>query len=91
MNIINEVKEFKRRQLLEITDDVIFKMKWYLSNTIITRETIFNVVQKENLNVNFNRVVNVKELSMDDFYTNILLYKDKNKKLFSFVFSKIFS
>lgn len=91
MNIINEVKEFKRRQLLEITDDVIFKMKWYLSNTIITRETVFNVVQKENLNVNFNRVVNVKELSMDDFYTNILLYKDKNKKLFSFVFSKIFS
>ncbi len=91
MNIINEVKEFKRRQLLEITDDVIFKMKWYLSNTIITRETVFNVVQKENLNVNFNRVVNVKELSMDDFYTNILLYKDKNKKLFRFVFSKIFS
>lgn len=91
MNINNEIKEFKRKQLLEITDDIIFRMRWTLSNTITTRETIFSVIQRENIYVYFKNIVNTKNLNIDDFYTNILLYKDKNKKLFRFVFSKIFS
>ena len=48
------------------------------------------MLQNENVYVNFEKILNIKDLNSETFYSDIIIYKEQNKKLFDFVFKNIF-
>ena len=90
MNIRNEIESFKKQKCLKIPDYVFLRIQWQLSNTLNKKEDLFKMLQTENVYVNFEEILNVKDLNSETFYSDIIIYKEQNKKLFNFVFKNIF-
>ena len=90
MNIRNEIESFKKQKCLKIPDYVFLRIQWQLSNTLNKKEDLFKMLQNENVYVNFEEILNVKDLNSETFYSDIIIYKEQNKKLFNFVFKNIF-
>ena len=90
MNIQYEIENFKKQKCLKIPDYVFLRIQWQLSNTLNKKEDLFKMLQNENVYVNFEEILNVKDLNLETFYSDIIIYKEQNKKLFNFVFKTIF-
>ena len=54
------------------------------------KEDLFKMLKTENVYVNFEEILNVKDLNSETFYSDIIIYKEQNKKLFNFVLKNIF-
>ena len=90
MNIHHEIESFKKQKCLKIPDYVFLRIQWQLSNTLNKKEDLFKMLQNENVYVNFEKILNIKNLYSETFYSDIIIYKEQNKKLFEFVFKNIF-
>ena len=90
MNIQCEIESFKKQKCLKIPDYVFLRIQWQLSNTLNKKEDLFKMLQTENVYVNFEKILNIKDLNSETFYSNIIIYKEQNKKLFNFVLKNIF-
>ena len=90
MNIQYEIENFKKQKCLKIPDYVFLRIQWQLSNTLNKKEDLFKMFQNENVYVNFEKILNIKDLNPEIFYSDIIIYKEQNKKLFNFVLKNIF-
>ena len=90
MNLIQEIESFKRKEKLNIEDFCVIRMKWKFNNTKKSKEDLYNIIQQENIYVNFKGIKHIKDINIDDFYRDLIMYKKQNKKLFDFVFKSIF-
>ena len=90
MNIQCEIESFKKQKCLKIPDYVFLRIQWQLSNTLNKKEDLFKMLQNENVYVNFEKILNIKDLNSETFYSDIVIYKEHNKKLFNFVLKNIF-
>lgn len=91
MNFSTELEDFKLKQKLNIPEHIFLKMKWNLSNELIDKRSyLFKMLQNENIFVNFDKIYSISDLKMGTFYKDLIIYKDKNKQLFEFIFSSIF-
>ena len=75
MNIRNEIESFKKQKCLKIPDYVFLRIQWQLSNTLNKKEDLFKMLQNENVYVNFEEILNVKDLNSETFYSDIIIYK----------------
>lgn len=91
MNFTKELEDFRLKQKLNIPEHIFLKMKWNLSNELIDKRSyLFKMLQNENIFVNFDKIYSISDLKMGSFYKDLIIYKDKNKQLFDFIFSSIF-
>jgi hypothetical protein len=91
MNFTKELEDFRLKQKLNIPEHIFLKMKWNLSNELIDKRSyLFKMLQNENIFVNFDKIYSISDLKMGTFYKDLIIYKDKNKQLFDFIFSSIF-
>ena len=90
MNIRCEIENFKKQKRLKIPDYVFLRIQWQLSNTLNKKEDLFKMLQNENVYVDFEKILNIKGLNSETFYSDIIIYKEHNKKLFDFVLKNIF-
>ena len=90
MKIQFEIENFKKQKCLKIPDYVFLRIQWQLSNTLNKKEYLFKMLQNENVYVNFEKILNIKDLNPETFYSDIIIYKEQNKKLFDFVLKNIF-
>jgi hypothetical protein len=91
MNFSTELEDFKLKQKLNIPEHIFLKMKWNLSNELIDKRSyLFKMLQNENIFVNFDKIYSISDLKMCTFYKDLIIYKDKNKQLFEFIFGSIF-
>ena len=90
MNIRCEIENFKKQKCLKIPDYVFLRIQWQLSNTLNKKEDLFKMLQNENVYVSFEKILNIKDLNSETFYSDIIIYKEQNKKLFNFVLKNIF-
>lgn len=91
MNFTKELEDFRLKQKLIIPEHIFLKMKWNLSNELIDKRSyLFKMLQNENIFVNFDKIYSISDLKMGTFYKDLIIYKDKNKQLFDFIFSSIF-
>ena len=80
-----EIKRFKHNNILNIDESCMLRMKWKLNSSLITKSKLFAVLKDEKIKVDFNGIRDL-DMSEEDFYLGLMQYKDKNKKLFNFVF-----
>jgi hypothetical protein len=91
VNFTKELEDFRLKQKLNIPEHIFLKMKWNLSNELIDKRSyLFKMLQNENIFVNFDKIYSISDLKMGTFYKDLIIYKDKNKQLFDFIFSSIF-
>lgn len=84
-----EIKRFKHNNILNIDESSMLRMKWKLNSSLITKSKLFDILKDEKIKVDFNGIRDL-DMSEEDFYLGLMQYKDKNKKLFNFVFRNLF-
>lgn len=84
-----EIKKFKHNNILNIDESCMLRMKWKLNLSLITKSKLFNILKDEKIKVDFNGIKDL-DMSEEDFYSNLIQYKNNNKKLFNFVFKNLF-
>lgn len=84
-----EIKRFKHNNILNIDESCMLRMKWKLNLSLITKSKLFNILKDEKIKVDFNGIIDL-DMSEEDFYSNLIQYKNNNKKLFNFVFKNLF-
>ena len=84
-----EIKKFRHNNILNIDESCMLRMKWKLNSSLLNKSNLFKVLKDEKIKVDFN---GIRDLDMceEDFYLSLMQYKDKNKKLFNFVFRNLF-
>ena len=84
-----EIKKFRYNNILNIDESCMLRIKWKLNSSLLNKSNLFKVLKDEKIKVDFNGV-NDLDMSQEDFYSNLIQYKNNNKKLFNFVFKNLF-
>ena len=84
-----EIKKFRHNNILNIDESCMLRIKWKLNSSLLNKSNLFKVLKDEKIKVDFN---GIKDLDMSEeyFYSNLIQYKNNNKKLFNFVFKNLF-
>ena len=84
-----EIKKFRHNNILNIDESCMLRMKWKLNSSLLNKSNLFKVLKDEKIKVDFNGIKDL-DMSEEDFYSNLIQYKNNNKKLFNFVFKNLF-
>lgn len=80
-----EIKEFNERQRLNINPEMFILWEYKLTKTQADRKSLFGILKSDNVYLKIeSSAVNSNELPPEDFYNSLSLYRESNKKLFSF-------
>ena len=82
-----EIREFNKRQKLNIQPEMFFLWEYKLSNSNKSKTSIFNIIKQDNiyLSITDSNIVNINDLSKDEFFLLLKLYQAENLKLSKFV------
>lgn len=84
-----EIKKFRHNNILNIDESCMLRIKWKLNSSLLNKSNLFKVLKDEKIKVDFNGIKDL-DMSEEDFYSNLIQYKNNNKKLFNFVFKNLF-
>lgn len=85
MNLAKEIHNFKEVQKTSIPPEMFILWEYKLSKTQSTKTDLFGILKSDNLYIKTDsRSINSNELSEKEFFYSLSLYKNSNKKLFSF-------
>ena len=84
-----EIKKFRYNNILNIDESCMLRIKWKLNSSLLNKSNLFKVLKDEKIKVDFNGIKDL-DMSEEDFYSNLIQYKNNNKKLFNFVFKNLF-
>ncbi len=84
-----EIKKFRHNNILNIDESRMLRIKWKLNSSLLNKSNLFKVLKDEKIKVDFNGIKDL-DMSEEDFYSNLIQYKNNNKKLFNFVFKNLF-
>lgn len=81
-----EIREFSNNQRLNIAPEMFFLWEYKLANTDGSRNSLFDIVKSDNvyLKLTNKENKNIKEISSEEFFFMLSLYKEHNIKLANF-------
>ena len=81
-----EIREFNNNQRLNIAPEMFFLWEYKLANTDGSRNSLFDIVKSDNvyLKLTNKENKNISEISSEEFFFMLSLYKEHNIKLANF-------
>ena len=91
MNLAKEIHNFKESRKTHIPLEMYVLWEYKLSKTQSSRSCMFDILRSDNVYLKLadNSNVSLKDLSQDEFYFMMSLYKKYNKKLYSFISKRV--
>ena len=91
MNLAKEIHNFKESRKSYIPLEMYVLWEYKLSKTDCSKKSLFKILQDDDVYLKLadNRNESLKDLSQDEFYFMISLYKKDNKKLYSFISKRV--
>lgn len=85
MNLAKEIHNFREVQKTRIPSEMFILWEYKLSKTEVDRKSVFNILKSDNvyLKTDSGSILS-SELTEKEFFCSLSLYKENNKKLFSF-------
>lgn len=85
MNLAKEIHNFREVQKTRIPSEMFILWEYKLTKTESDRKSLFNILKSDNVYLKTDSGSMLSsELTEKDFFSSLSLYKEHNKKLFSF-------
>ena len=85
MNLAKEIHNFMEVQKTRIPEEMFILWEYKLSKTQGTKKDLFSILKSDNVYLKTESdSINYNDLTEKDFWNSLSLYKENNKKLFSF-------